>query len=135
MANKSNSGMRKAGGGAGSRINKTVPVRTGAPARGLSPGAVSQFGSSVGNHATGDGPPTSYRGETFLNKLTPAGGAVPLGNQVALNVGKGGPGAGRTVMRSGAQGQHGAVAGTSKPQGREILRDFGPDSAAVRNRR
>lgn len=137
MANKSNSGMRggrRPGGGLGSRVNKTVPVRTGAPARGISPGAVSQFGSSVGNHATGDGPPTSYRGETFLNKLTPAGGAVPLGNQVAGNVGKGGPGTGRTVMRSGSQ-QGMPVTPRAIGPTRDTLAEFGPDSANVRNRR
>jgi hypothetical protein len=33
----------------------------------------------------------------------------PLGNEVAKNVGAGGPGAGRTMYRSGSQGTHGGV--------------------------
>jgi hypothetical protein len=46
---------------------------------------------------------------------------VKLGNEIAGNVGKGGPGAGRDVHKSGAQGQHGPVAGTRRPSGRGIL--------------
>jgi hypothetical protein len=130
---KGSSGMRKAGGGIASNKNVNVGVRKGAPATGVRPAAVSQWGSSIGNKIT-DGGKTAYRGEKYAT-ATPAGGNVPLGNQVALNVGGGGPGKGREVMRSGAQGVHGPVAGTSKPAGREILRDFGPDSAAVRSRR
>ncbi len=33
-------------------------------------------------------------------------GAVPLGNEVAKNVGAGGPGKGRTVAPCGSQGRH-----------------------------
>jgi hypothetical protein len=133
MANKSNSGMRggRAGGGPGSRVNVSPGVRKGTPATGVRPAATSQFGSSIGNKIT-DGGKTAYRGEKYAT-ATPI--SVPLGNEIATNVGGGGPGAGREVMRSGAQGVHGPVAGTSKPAGREILREFGPDSAAVRNRR
>jgi hypothetical protein len=103
---KGNAGMRRggnAGGGINSRVNKSVPTRTGTPARGISPGGVSQFGSSVGNHATGSAATTGYRGERYLEGKTPAGGAVPLGNQVALNVGKGGAGTGRTIYKTGSQ--------------------------------
>ena len=39
--------------------------------------------------------------------------------------------AGRVVMGSGTQGQHGGVAGSVKPAGRDILNDFGPDSPAL----
>ena len=49
----------------------------------------------------------------------PGVGATKLGNEVALNVGGGGPGAGRTLYgQSGVQGQHGPVAGSTKPAGR-----------------
>jgi hypothetical protein len=37
---------------------------------------------------------------------TPVKAAVPLGNEVALNVKGGGPGVGRTVMKTGSQGCH-----------------------------
>ena len=134
MANKSNSGTRRPGGGLGSRVNKSVPVRTGTPARGISPGARSQFGSSVGNHATDRAKSTGYRGERYLEGKTPAGGNVPLGNQVAGNVGKGGPGTGRTVMRSGSQ-QGTPVTPRAIGPTRDTLAEFGADSANVRNRR
>jgi hypothetical protein len=39
-----------------------------------------------------------------------------------------GVGKGRTVMRSGGQGQHGGIAGSPKPAGRDILSSFGPES-------
>src|SRR6516165_6295272 len=34
---------------------------------------------------------------------------VPFGNSVALNIGKGGPGTGRTIHATAGQGQHGPV--------------------------
>jgi hypothetical protein len=108
---KGSAGMRRggnAGGGINSRVNKSVSVRTGAPARGISPGATSQFGSSVGNHATDRAKSTGYRGERYLEGKTPAGGAVRLGNEVAAST-VCGVGGSRTVMRSGGQGQHGAT--------------------------
>jgi hypothetical protein len=39
-----------------------------------------------------------------------------------------GVGGGRTVYHCGSQDQHGSVAGTNKPAGRDILGAFGPDS-------
>jgi hypothetical protein len=45
--------------------------------------------------------------------------SVPFGNEVALNVGKGGCGTGRTLYgQAGTQGTHGDVAGSPCPQGR-----------------
>jgi hypothetical protein len=71
-----------------------------------------------GTHVT-DRRESDYRGERLHNdrNFQP----VKFGNEVALNVGKGGPGAGREVMPCGGQGQHGDVAGTRRPQGRGIL--------------
>jgi hypothetical protein len=71
---------------------------------------------------------TDYRGEKLHN---PERNFQPtkFGNEVALNVKGGGPGTGRTLYgQSGTQGQHGPVAGSSKPAGREILGSFGPES-------
>ena len=50
---------------------------------------------------------------------------VPMGNQVALNVKGGGPGAGRTVMRTGSQSRHGAPVQGSTPTPRDILSEYG----------
>jgi hypothetical protein len=133
MANKSNAGTRRAGGGLGSRVNKSVPVRTGAPARGISPAGVSQFGSSVGNHATGSATTTGYRGERYLEGKTPAGGNVPLGNEVAAST-VCGVGGSRTVMRSGSQTGTPVTPRAIGPT-RDTLAEFGPDSANARNRR
>jgi hypothetical protein len=111
----------KSGGGITSKNNVTVPVRTGKSAYGINPGAVSQLGESIGNHATQSGNRLSYKGEVWRDGKTPAGGGVPLGNQLSNNVGKGGPGAGRQVMSCGSQGQHGSAnpgqptPGASKP--------------------
>jgi hypothetical protein len=135
---KGNAGMRGGRGGAGggikSRVVNPQGVRTGAPARGISPGGVSQFGSSVGNHATDHRANLPYKGERYLEGKVPAGGNVPLGNQVATNVGKGGPGTGRTVMRSGSQ-QGMPVTPRAIGPTRDTLAEFGPDSANARNRR
>jgi hypothetical protein len=85
---KGNSARIKcSGGGINSRVNKSVSVRTGASATGVRPAAVSQFGSAIGNKATDAGKLT-YRGEKYQT-ATPI--SVPLGNEVATNVGKGGP--------------------------------------------
>jgi hypothetical protein len=123
----------KPAGGLGSRVVKDVGVRTGQPARGISPRGVSQIGASIGNHSTDQGTNLSYKGEKWFDGKTPAGGAVKLGNELATRVGKGGPGADRTVMRCGSQT---GVSPTRSPNasGRDILGSFGPDSAIVRKR-
>jgi hypothetical protein len=121
----------KAGGGINSRNVTNRSVRTGAPARGVNPGHAAQHGMALGNRAMDR--QTNYRGEPLMAKA-PVSGAVKLGNQTAKEAGQG-PGAGRTVMGSGSQGQHGGVAGSVKPAGRDILNEFGNDSAGVRGRR
>jgi hypothetical protein len=134
MAKGNSAAQRRSGGGINSNKVVSRNVRTGAPARGISPGAVSQFGSSVGNHATDRAKSTGYRGERFLEGKTPAGGNVPLGNEVATRVGKGGPGAGRTIHKSGTQQGMPATPRAIGPT-RDTLSEFGPDSANARNRR
>jgi hypothetical protein len=104
-------------------------VRSGPPrANIISPGGVSELGAHVGNHTTegtirGAKPQPLQRGTM---------GAVPLGNAVATNVGKGGVGTGRTVYARGTNAVHGPVAsGEPRPQSRDILREFGPDRRKV----
>ena len=47
-----------------------------------------------------------------------------------------GPGAGREVMRSGGQGQHGAAnPGNAPAKSTDILRQFGPDALERRLKR
>jgi hypothetical protein len=66
----------------------------------------------------------------------PTNAAQKLGNEVALNVGKGGPGAGRTMYgKSGSQQQYGSPAGQPKPQGADILSSFGAGSPNVAARK
>src|SRR5262245_7959248 len=86
------------GGGTMGNKNVNVGVRTGQPYKATSPAAASQLGQS-----------TSFRKEQVERGRAYTGS--PLGNQLAGNVGKGGAGVGRTVMRCGSQGQHGGVAG------------------------
>lgn len=131
MAKNSNSGTRRVGGGVNSRVNKSVGVRNGASATGVRPAAVSQWGEALGNKAMGVSGKLKGAAEKYAG---PAPISVPLGNQVALNVGKGGPGTGRTVMRSGSQT---GTAVTPQPIGptKDTLAEFGPDSAGVRGRR
>jgi hypothetical protein len=115
-------GPARSGGGVTSNKLVQVPVRYGSPtANKIDPGSASRIGHSVGNHTmSGDTrrPPEPLVTGTMKQ--------VPLGNQVAGNVGKGGPGAGRIVHRSGSQAQHGPVAGSVQPQGRDILSDYSP---------
>jgi len=88
--------MSKAKSGGGITSNQFVQpgIKTGSPKRGTSPGAADQLGQAV-----------SFKREQV--DMGRAYQASKLGNEVALNVGKGGPGAGRTVMKSGSQNQWG----------------------------
>jgi len=125
MANR-NSGHQP-GGGIASRVNVEPRVRTGTGSRGTHPGGVAQLGQHTGDKAThGDSKGSGYRGEPLHNNKSFQ--PVPFGNQVALNVGKGGCGTGRTLYgQAGSQGQYGS-GGPAKPTGRDILGDFGPES-------
>jgi hypothetical protein len=116
----------KSGGGINSTVVRSVGVRTGpASTNKVSPAGVAQYGRAMGDQIRPGG------GHTGKNSAEPVfQGTMPkvmLGNAKATDVGKGGPGTGRTVMRSGSQSQHGPVAGSPKPQGRDILGGYGPD--------
>jgi hypothetical protein len=126
MARNSTSGHRP-GGGIASNKRVEKPVRAGVRSEAINEKGVAQIGSSLGNHAT-DGRRSINPVEKLRGAQRPAGGpgGVPLGNAVAGNVGKGGPGAGRTLYgQSGVQRQYGS-GGPEKPSGRPILEDFGP---------
>jgi hypothetical protein len=98
----------KAGGGINSRVNVQPRVRTGSGAKGVSPGWVGQQGQAQGDHITNRAASTNYRGEPRLTgqNFQP----VKFGNEVALNVGKGGPGVGRKQYgQRGTNQTHGNV--------------------------
>jgi hypothetical protein len=80
-----------------------------------------------GSHVT-RGQESSYRGEPLHSgrSFQP----VKFGNEIALNVGKGGCGTGRTIYETGSQGMQGQVAGNRAPQGRDILSSYGPESSS-----
>jgi hypothetical protein len=109
MAKPSKIGANRISGGVGSRNNVEKPVRVGDRARAVNVRSVSQIGSSMGNHITESGRKGNPV-EKLYGAKQPAGGpgGVPLGNAVALNVGKGGCGTGRNLYgQSGVQGVHG----------------------------
>jgi hypothetical protein len=105
------------GGGYGSRPHVEKSVRTGSGSHGTNVGAVGQLGQKVGDHVTRQGS-TGYRGEPFHSgrSFNP----TKFGNEVALNVGKGGCGTGRTLYgQAGSQGTHGATnPGSPRPNPR-----------------
>jgi hypothetical protein len=119
--------MRRSGVGSGggyhTKQHVEKPVRTGVGNRGVSVGRVGQLGQMQGSHVTNRGD-TGYRGEGKLHQgaaLRPA----MLGNEKALDVGKGGCGTGRTIYSTGSQSQHGQAAQGSK----DILSQFGPEAS------
>ena len=119
--------MAKSKAGGGINSNKLVHpgVRTGDLRKGKNPRAVSQIGSSIGNHSTENRRTLTKAVEKMAG---PRGISVPLGNEIATNVKGGGPGAGRVLYgQSGTNQVYGSVAGNPKPQGRDILSEFGPD--------
>jgi hypothetical protein len=114
------------GGGYGSRPHVEKSVRTGTGSRSARPGGVGQIGQMQGSHVT-RGEESSYRGEPLHNDRSFQ--PVKFGNEVALNVGKGGPGTGRETFRTGGQGCHGQPASGNPPAvpDRHLLSSFGPD--------
>jgi hypothetical protein len=118
----SKSGNQK-GGGYGSRQHVEKPVRTGSGSKSTRPAGVSQIGYAVGDHSTNRPGSTGYRGEKLHGPAERNFQPVKFGNEVALNVGKGGCGTGRTLYgQGGTQGTHGATnPGNPQPKGRGIL--------------
>ena len=112
------------GGGLGSRNVVRPGVVVGARGREVGPRGVSQIGSAMGNHATETARKLSGAVEAVHRAPQPANGpgGVPLGNAVALNVGKGGCGTGRTLYgQSGTNRTYGSPTGSPRPPGRDTL--------------
>jgi hypothetical protein len=102
------SGNRK-GGGLGSRVVREVPVRVGNRSDVVNPRGVSQVGQSLGNHVTESARKGQPVENVYAGRL-PAGGpgGIALGNAKALDVGKGGAGAGRNLYgQSGSNKTYG----------------------------
>jgi hypothetical protein len=95
------------GGGYGSKNVVNPNVKIGSGSTGIRPSYTNAPGSHFGDHST-DGTSTGYRGPKREDgkSFQP----VPFGNQVALNVGKGGCGTSRTLYgQAGSQGTHDSV--------------------------
>jgi hypothetical protein len=123
--------MKKIISGGGLTSNKLVRpgVRTGPPSTNkIDPRGVSQYGYSTGSKLARAGSFTTENSALPVNAGTAS--QVPMGNAVALNVGKGGPGTGRTTYRSGYQAMHGQPVG-SPVRGREILGQYGPETSGA----
>jgi len=90
----------KPGGGIASKNKREVGNRTGAPRERIRSTGVAQYGQAQGSHATESGD-TGYHGVKAHTNMP--GYPSELGNKVALNVGGGGPGTGRTIYKSGSQ--------------------------------
>jgi hypothetical protein len=119
MAKRSN-----AGGGLGSRVvkNNQAGRKVEPRAQGIRPGAVSQIGQSLGTHA-------QEAGAKKLDPIVPTrtqGYNAPVGAQTNAKP---------TIHATGTQAQHESVAGSPKPEGRDILGAFGSESPNVRARR
>jgi hypothetical protein len=117
--------------GGGIQSNKLVRpnVRTGpASTNKIDPRGVSQYGYATGSTLRQAGSFTGKNSALPVNAGTAS--QVPMGNAVALNVGKGGPGTGRAVYRSGYQALHGKPVG-APVQGREILGSYGPETSGA----
>jgi hypothetical protein len=110
----------KPGGGAGSRVNREVGVKTGQSATRVNPGAVGQLGSAQGNKSM-ERPPSNYRGDPW--SLGMGGGplSTPLGNTVAVNTVCGVGGSRNLYGQSGVQAQHGPV---NPGEARALARGF-----------
>jgi hypothetical protein len=107
-------GNAKARSGGGVQSNKLVKVgvKAGPPnTKIISPSAVAIQGNKQGDHRT-DGGAMRRPPDPLIQGTKPQ---VAMGNAVALNVGKGGPGVGRTVHKSGSQGTWGPTNPGSAP--------------------
>src|SRR3974390_585719 len=121
--------MSKARSGGGITMNKNVSGKVHGGSRSadkVSPAGLSQLGTAQGGKLKGA---SSY---TSVNSAKPVFSGskpnpVPFGNAKALDVGKGGPGAGRTIYRAGTEAVHGPVVAGSSPSRRDILTEFGSD--------
>jgi hypothetical protein len=119
-----------AAGGPGSRaLGKPTQYFTGQPSQRVAPGGVDQLGQAMSNHATDSGKVLRNPATPMISGNFTRLGQPGLGNEVALNVGGGGVGTGRTIIPTGGQGMHGPV-NPGNPRAvpnADLLREFGPD--------
>jgi hypothetical protein len=100
-------GNPRTGGGEGSAKHiKRNPVVGSAQTRKTNPATAGDFGRAVGNHVMG----SANGGNTTRHDPplhVPAQAPSRMGNDKALEVGRGGPGTGRTVHAKGSQAYYG----------------------------
>jgi hypothetical protein len=109
----------RSGGGITSNRNVRPAMRNPTQSKAVSPGGASQLGLAMGAlKGHGNAAERLFQGRAPQSTL---------GNELAKNVGGGGPGTGRTVHRAGSQMQYGPSAGTPPAKGRDILSGFGPE--------
>jgi len=116
----------KPGGGIRSRVNVSVGNKTGAPRERIRHAGVAQYGQAQGSHVTGaegGGGDTNYHG--VKDHTGKPGTPSELGNKVALNIGGGGPGTGRTIYASGSQCRTGAADPGNPPAAKELWPGWG----------
>jgi len=108
------------GGGYGSRPHVEKPVKTGSGSRNARPAGVAQLGQIQGDHTTNRPGSSGYTGEKLHGPASRNAQFAPFGNEIAGNVGRGGPGAGRTLYgQAGSQGTHGSTnPGSPRPNSR-----------------
>ena len=92
---KGNSG-HKPGGGIASKQRVEKPVKYGEPAHRKRHEGVSRIGQAIGNKTT-EHSRLIRNVERTEGGVIPGVGSVKLGNELAKNVGKGGPGTGRNL--------------------------------------
>jgi len=116
----------KSGGGETMNKNRNVGVRWGdRMVNKVSPSGLSQVGTAVDPKVVT--PVVEGRAKGF----------APFGNELAKNVGGGGPGTGRTIYKTGSQQMWGSPrqgemntapdVPATRTGGRDILKGYGPD--------
>jgi hypothetical protein len=111
------------GGGLRARVVKRVPVKAGAPnLNKVSEAGAAQLGAHLGDHVTDRSRMLSNPAARLVTGKAPD---VAQGNDLARNVGRGGPGTGRTIYRAGTQAK--TPPAVPLPRGRDTLGEFGPD--------
>jgi hypothetical protein len=107
--------MARGNQGIQSKNKREVGNRTGAPRERIRHAGVAQYGQAQGSHVTGaegGGGDLNYHGVKAHTNMP--GYPSELGNKVALNVGGGGPGTGRTIYKTGSQCQTGSGGGKAE---------------------
>jgi hypothetical protein len=119
----------KSGGGISMSKNVKVSVHGGSRTTNVvSPGGVSEYGTALGSKLNRTG---SYTSQSYAKPMIEANKPLPVafGNAKATDVGKSGPGTGRTIHRTGTQMMHGQPIG-APVQGRDIFSQYPPETSS-----